>query len=380
MYKFYLFVLRKLDPKKKEDKDDTLFRALSKLIYMPYNFLTFTHEETKPFEFQPCWLGKLEKDFFKQAHNKVDNIIRVTDLAILKDFHLVFTDNEYKKLIRLFKSEDAFNDYLKITEGYLTESGKRKFDELFHSNKKSVLKNFRAFNDRDKVYFSMDFILYKVDEQSKVFEKFLTERFLRGTTRVNAEILNYFKYTINDKNFTYNIVGVTKEDLNGNKYSKEEKKLLQSEISKVKAALENDDLTYIENLIKERLVIWFKFFFGRTIMQRYCNIPSGLLVARVEDYTMRMITEVYIDKKLVNIAKNQNDGSSNSFKGDGLTNLFLYVWNVFLHGRKTKILDELAFNINTISDNTNMYDGDIQELVKNMEKEIDEHKKITKNK
>lgn len=35
---------------------------------------------------------------------------------------------------------------------------------LFKSNKKSVLKKFRAFNGKDKVYFSMDYILFKIDE------------------------------------------------------------------------------------------------------------------------------------------------------------------------------------------------------------------------
>ena len=268
---------------------------------------------------------------------------------------------------------------MKITEGYLTEKGKKKFDEMFYSNKKSVLKKFRAFNGKDKVYFSTDFILYKLDEQSKIFEQFLTGRFLRGTTRVNAEIVTFFRYAVLDKNFEYIIVGVTKEDLNSNKYSKEEKAELKSEIEKIKIAKEKNDIKFIEDIIKERLIIWFKFFLARTIFQRYCNIPSGLLVVKLEDYSTRMITEVYDDKKLVNIAKDQNDGSSNSFKGDGLTNLFLYVWNAFLHGRKTKLLDELAFNINTISDNINLYDEDVSSIVKNMEKEAEEYKKITKN-
>lgn len=100
---------------------------------------------------------------------------------------------------------------MKITEGYLTEKGKKKFDEMFYSNKKSVLKKFRAFNGKDKVYFSTDFILYKLDEQSKIFEQFLTGRFLRGTTRVNAEIVTFFRYAVLDKNFEYIIVGVTKK-------------------------------------------------------------------------------------------------------------------------------------------------------------------------
>ena len=48
---------------------------------------------------------------------------------------------------------------------------------LFKSNKKSVLKKFRAINGKDKVYFSMDYILFKVDEQSKLFEEFVSVDF-----------------------------------------------------------------------------------------------------------------------------------------------------------------------------------------------------------
>lgn len=375
LFKFYLYLAKKINPNKKDNKNETLLNTVFKILYSPINFLLFTFEESKPFKFAPCWFGKIEKDFFKQTHNKVDEILRVNELVALKEFHNIFTNDEYKKLIRLFKSESQFIDYLKITEGYLTEKKTKKYDELFFSNRKSTLRNFRAFNGKDKVYFSMDFILFKVDEQSKIFEDFLTKRFLRGSTRINTEILNLFKYTVNDKKFEYNIVGVSKKDLESNKFSSEEKKKINEELKKVFEAKQNNDIKYIENLLKERLVIWFKFFFARVILQRYCNIPAGLLVVKIDDYSMRMITEVYNDKKTINIGKNQNDGSSNSFNGDGLVNLFLYTWNVFLYGRKTKILKDLDYNINTLADTSSMYDKDIENIISNMEKEVGEYKK-----
>ena len=321
---------------------------------------------------------KIRERFFKQTHNKVDAIERVNDLVVLQEFHNIFTADEYNKLIRLFKSENHFIDYLKITEGYLTEKGNKKFDAIFKSNKKSVLKKFRAFNGKDKVYFSMDYILFKIDEQSKVFEEFVSDRFLKGSTRVSAEIINFFRLTINDKLFINNIIGVTEQDLKSNKYSKEEKIKIKNEMKKVQNALEKDDLGFIQEILKERLVIWFKFFFARLILQRYCNIPAGLLVVKFEDYSSRMITECYLDKKLINIGRQKNDGSSTSFKGDGLVNLFLFTWNAFLHGRKVKILNDIEFNINTVSDPSSIFDDDVLAIVKNMENEIEEHKKITK--
>ena len=111
------------------------------------------------------------------------------------------------------------------------------------------------------------------------------------------------------------------------------------------------------------------------MLQRYCNIPCGLLVVKLSDYSFRMIAEAYDDKKLINITANQNDGSSSSFKGDGLVNLFLYTWNAFLYSRKTKLLQEIEFNLNTTSDTSNLYDKDISNIISNMEKEISENNK-----
>ena len=370
LFSLYIKMLKVLDKKRKDSEDDTLLNAIFKIFYFPFNFLLFTYKEGEMFKFVPCWFGKIEKDFFKQTHNKVDEITRVNILIALKDYHTMFTSMEYKKLIRLFKDENQFVDYLKITEGYLREPGKRKYDELFFSENKKTLKKFRAFNGRDKVYFSMDYIKYKVDEQSVIFEEFLTKRFLKGSTRVSAEIFAYFKMIINDKKYDYNLLGITKENLMSNKYSKKELKELNEELQEIREAKEKENIPFIENILKERLVIWFKFYFTRLILQRYCNILAGLLVVKIEDYSMRMITEVYNDKKLINISRNQNDGSSESFNGDGLVNLFLFVWNAFLYGRKTKVTQDLEFNINTISDASNMYDDDVSMLVKNMESEI----------
>ena len=59
-------------------------------------------------------------------------------------------------------------------------------------------------------------------------------------------------------------------------------------------------------------------------------------------------------------------------------NLFLFTWNAFLYGRKVKILNDIEFNINTVSDPSSLFNDNVLAIVKNMEKEIEEHKKITK--
>lgn len=369
----------KLDKDKKITENDTLLNFILEILYLPLNLFIFVLDETKPYKFKALWYDHIEKKFFKRTHKKVDEIKRVPELVVLKKFDKIFTRTEWEKLERLFISKDTLEDYLKITEGYLTDSNERKFDEVFSTNKVSILKNFRAFNGKDKVYFSMEYIIYKCREQEKYFRQFLQERFLKSSTRVSAEILIYFKYVVNDTLFEYNLVGVAKEELEkGNRYTKEEKAKLRTEINNIRKAKEKGDLQFIVNLITERLVIWFKFYLARTILQRYCNIPSGLLVVKLQDYSMRMITEVYSDMQVINIAKNQNDGLSDSFKGDGLVNLFLYIYNAFLYGRKEKILNQIEWNINTISDPASLYDEEINSIVTNMENEIKDHNEYLK--
>ena len=56
----------------------------------------------------------------------------------------------------------------------------------------------------------------------------------------------------------------------------------------------------------------------------------------------------------------------------------MFTWNAFLYGRKIKILNDIEFNINTVSDPSSLFDDDVLAIVKNMENEIEEHKKITK--
>ncbi len=76
----------------------------------------------------------------------------------------------------------------------------------------------------------------------------------------------------------------------------------------------------------------------------------------------------------VGISTQKNDGSSASFKGDGLVNLFLFTWNSFLHGRKAKVLNEIELNINTVSDTVSLFDNEVLDIVKNMETEISSNK------
>ena len=43
-------------------------------------------------------------------------------------------------------------------------------------------------------------------------------------------------------------------------------------------------------------------------------------------------------------------------------------------------MNDIEFNINTVSDTVSLFDEDVLNIVKNMENEIKEHEKIIKNK
>ena len=377
IFSLYLKLAKWINPTRKDNKNETLWNLIWKIFYLPFNILLFHYNETRNFTFRPYWYAKIKNDFFKQVHNKTDELERVDELEALEDYHKIFTNEEYKDLLQMFRSEDSLIDYLKITEGYLKENEKEKYDKIFRSDNENILENFRAFDGKDTVYFSMDFIAYKTKQQSERYEEFLRRRFLKGRTRISAETIDMLKLIISDLNFEAKVCGMgdtDKQDLS--KLSKARLAELKSRVERLKTAKEKQDTKYIEEVLVERLVIWFKFFFARILLQRYCNIPADLVVVKLADYSTRMIMEIYADKKLVNIVKNQNDGQSKSFEGDGLVNLFLYTWNSFLYGRKERVLERIEYNINTISDPADEEDSLVQKINEDMKAEIINYNKM----
>lgn len=377
LFSLGLKIAKWINPTRKDNKNETLWNLIWAIIFLPFNVLLFHYNETKKFSFRPYWYRKIKNDFFMQVHNKTDELERVDELEALEDYHKIFTNEEYKDLLQMFRSEDSFLDYLKITEGYLKEKKKEKYDEIFRSDNENILENFRAFDGKDTVYFSMDFIVYKTVQQAERYEEFLRRRFLKGRTRISAETVDMLKLIINDLNFEAKVCGmgdIDKQDLN--KLSKDRLKELKNRVEKLKVAKAEQNTKYIEEVLVERMVIWFKFFFARVLLQRYCNIPADLVVVKLADYSSRMIMEIYTDKKLVNIVKNQNDGQSKSFEGDGLVNLFLYTWNSFLYGRKERILERIEYNINTISDPADEEDKLVLKINQDMKDEIVAYNKM----
>ena len=338
--------------------------------------------EAKVYYPKPYFIQDLETDFFKPYHVKTDEITRANSLNLLKNFSDIFSEKEWSDFLQLFRDEDEILDYLLITEGYLTEPNNLKYDEVFESRNPKVLESFRAFNGRDKVYFSFDFIEYFVKRESKKFRGFLNRRFLKRRTRVSAEVVRYFNVFLGDSKFAEKLIGINNTDKQKFYNSKDyaEKRLeLEKRVEILKKAKAENNLEIIKEEIINKIMIWFKFFMTRLILQRYTNVSNGILVVKIADYTTRMISEIYMEEKIINITQNINDGKSDSFEGDGLTNLFLYMWNAYLHGRNEKVLEQLEFNINTISDSADVDDMNAQKFNNYIETEKEEAVKKMEN-
>jgi hypothetical protein len=93
---------------------------------------------------------------------------------------------------------------------------------------------------------------------------------LKGSTRISAEILNYFRFTVNDKLFVWNILGVTEKDFKSNKYSKEEKAKLISE----------KKINYTSNLTTNKPAGMLQYLCKITLAKKNLNQITNLSFSR----------------------------------------------------------------------------------------------------
>ena len=60
----------------------------------------FTYDEAKPFRFQPCWYGKLEKDFFKQTSMEI--FLKILE-NLLQSQQLVKRNKDLEQIIYMLR-------------------------------------------------------------------------------------------------------------------------------------------------------------------------------------------------------------------------------------------------------------------------------------
>lgn len=321
-----------------------VWATIVKIIYLPFNLIFFTYKDVHKFNFKPGWFYFLDKELFEQTHEIVDEYERVRNLNYLSRIFEIYSKDEKTRLLQLFKSKDSLMDLYKITEGYLIQKDNAKFDE-FTSLNLNNFENFRAFNGRDKVEFSIDYIILKTKQESKNFENFLRTKMFKNRSRMSRENNENLQLFLEDISAAKKLVGFNNIDFQN--LSPKVIAKLEKKVSKVQAIIDSRDYIKIHDLIIEAMMLYFKLVMTRLMLNRYTYIASGIYVSKIADYTTRMIIESYDSKVLVNIAKGKNDGTSKSFESDTLANLFLYSYNVFVYQRRSKVLDDINRNLNT---------------------------------
>jgi len=295
------------------------------------------------------WMSHLEYSFFKRVIVLKDGYSRVKKLKLFEKYPLLFSktksyeealiSKEFQTITSLFKSSESFKDVFMIAEGYIANKGSMKFDKNLSKNEfyqiltndfDGKIDNFRVFDGKDMIYFSFDLIKTLIDEESKKFLSYWRNYSVSSTgleyTRMYKQMFQYIKQ------------------------DKAIKQMLRS--LPVPEPLDEDEpLKMSETMKRIEFIfeIYFRFFATFYIINQYINLPAGTVVVRMEDYTLRMITEIYDNKNIVSIEKRKNDGTNESFKGDGLVNMFLLAWNYYNYSVKNSFHSRV-YNIFNLRD------------------------------
>lgn len=285
------------------------------------------------------WLSHIEHSFFKRVVEKFDAYQRVEELNLLADYERLLAkkgdvSNESYEYILSFFGEDGdemienFEDIMKITEGYLSKSGEKKYDKVLSwKEAKKMLKNgdiytFKAYNKKDTVYFSFDIICKLLDSETDAYKRFIKEmwydrlNFSSGAI-ITRKLNKLFKDFIN-QNEEY-IADVL--------YPLEYKANAIQEIKKLKES--DKGIKMLAKRVYEVLPYFFRFVLMRKILNQYTHIPSGTYVSRMVSYDAKMVIETVDSKKVIEIVKNVNDGRSKTFRSDIFVNMFLVSFYYF---------------------------------------------------
>ncbi|MDA3053517.1 hypothetical protein [Campylobacter sp. JMF_03 NE3] len=108
---------------------------------------------------------------------------------------------------------------------------------------------------------------------------------------------------------------------------------------------ETELITHLKNM----MIADFSLVLFKIVMGQYMNLPAGIMVVKIEDYSTRMILEYYKQFCEIEIVEKRNDGQSKEFESDNYVNLFLQSYAAFCNQEeKTKFFSELYFKFNTM--------------------------------
>jgi hypothetical protein len=326
----------------KDKAELKIWKAMDKLFYwlgygisMAFFYGVQGEDDKKKVYMKFGWLSHLERNFFKQEVKRTDGYNRVSKLNIMKNYPEYFskksgvdalTANDFVFLMRLFKSSKEMKDLMLISEGFVAK-GEPKFDRILSSEEFKIMlqncggiDNIRMFNGKDEVLYSHDTIKALMDVEAQSFEKYIRKYAFDSRMLFTRRFQLY--------------AGNLKNDINAKKY------LFVKGQEKFSEQIMADNAKFMEYLVFV-LVVYFRFVLWKVIIGQYVNLPAGTIVVKQRDYAIRMITESFDDKSLINIAKNKNDGSTDQFESDNLVNLFLASLNHYRTGVRGSFEDRV---------------------------------------
>lgn len=320
--------------------------------------------------FRMGWLNHLEKNFFKQEFVKTDGYKRPKEMILLNRYPEYFTkekgekaktSNEFAFTRWLFKSNKEFHDLMLIAEGFII-SAPPKYDSILNAKSyrdkmKSLngdIDKFRLYNGKDEVLFSHDLIKDLIDDESDKFESFIRKYAFSSRMLFSRRFAKYSFALKKDVNIRKYLFPATKK-------------------AEIVDEVLNDPEKFKNHLVFA-LVCYFRFVMFKMIIGQYVNFPAGVIVVKQRDYTIRMITEIFDDRTLINIVDNKNDGSTGSFESDNLTNLFLTALNHYRVGAEISyekriasifnFRDEITFEEQNLND-SNAMSTEIKDFMEN---------------
>jgi len=341
-YKMKFFAIKILDP--------FVFYLLYPISYFVFNNGDYSKKFADRFYFRVGWFEHIEYSFFKESSVKVDGYKRAKELDILSNYSeffsrkkgdAIYTCSTYQTINKIFKSKKEIDDLFLIIEGYLSEGKNEKYDKnLDYKEYKNILnkdfdgklENFRCYNGIDRIYFSSSLIKDIIDSEAKAFREYMYRYSTSSRQTFTRVFQSNFRYIKRDKKMLKII-----SDFNlPNVVSVEE--------------LGQDEILLTKRII-ELCEAYFRIVALKVIIGKYINLPAGTMVVKINDYSARMIVEIFDEETLIQIVRGKNDGASKDFKSDALVNMFLAAYNYWNMSSRFSFLDKMekVFNFKDYS-------------------------------
>jgi len=221
-------------------------------------------------------------------------------------------------------------DLMLIVEGYLNDGDEPKFDKhlsraeykkMLNGKFKGKQSRFRCYNGIDEIRYSHDLIKDIIDTESAKFKEYMFKYATSSRQTFTRAFLKNFRHIKKDKKLLKKIAGFNLPNV-------VEIEALSNEIVLTKRIIELCEAYF--------RIIAFKHIIGQ-----YMNLPAGTMVVKIEDYTARMIIEMFDDEALIQIVKGKNDGQSKDFNSDALVNIFLAAYNYYNLSSSYSMLDRV---------------------------------------